>query len=90
MLSAICRQLEGVPRHISIHNGGMVITGDPLHDIVPLERATMPDRIVTQWDKDSIEDAGLIKFDLLGLRTLSMVDEIAHSIRRSNGQQASV
>ncbi len=80
LLSDICQQLQGVPRHISIHNGGMIITGDPLHDIVPLERATMPNRIVTQWDKDSIEDAGLIKFDLLGLRTLGMVDEIVQSI----------
>jgi error-prone DNA polymerase len=62
--------LVGLPHHLSIHVGGMLITAEPLDTIVPRERATMPGRVVVQWDKDSVEDAGLIKIDLLGLRTL--------------------
>jgi len=50
----LVREIQGVPRHLSIHNGGMVITACPLVDIVPLERATMPGRVVTQWNKDSM------------------------------------
>lgn len=80
MLLELCAEIAGVPRHLSIHVGGMLITANPLHEIVPLERATMPGRVVAQWDKDSVEDAGLIKIDLLGLRTLGMVDEIAHLV----------
>ena len=69
------RQIDGCPRHLSIHSGGMVITGTPLAEVVPLEPATMAGRIVCQWDKDSLEDAGLVKIDLLGLRTLGLVSE---------------
>jgi error-prone DNA polymerase len=75
LLLALLRQMDGVPRHLSIHVGGMLITAAPLVEVVPLERATMPGRVVVQWDKDSVEDAGLIKIDLLGLRTLGAVDE---------------
>ncbi|MFN2291474.1 MAG: DNA polymerase III subunit alpha [Anaerolineae bacterium] len=79
LLSSLLQQIEGVPRHLSIHVGGMLITAAPLVEIVPLERATMPGRVVVQWDKDSVEDAGLIKIDLLGLRTLGVVEEaVAH------------
>jgi len=81
ILADIVRQMEGVPRHLSIHVGGMLITAAPLVEIVPLERATMPDRVVVQWNKDSVEDAGLIKFDLLGLRTLGAIDETLALIR---------
>lgn len=86
LLFDLARQIEGVPRHLSIHVGGMIITAGPLAAIAPLERATMPGRVVVQWDKDSVEDAGLIKIDLLGLRTLGMVDEIARSIEARTGQ----
>ncbi len=75
MLADLMQQLDGCPRHLSIHSGGMLITGLPLNEVVPLERASMPGRIVCQWDKDSVEDAGLIKIDLLSLRTLGMVSE---------------
>ena len=72
---SLCREISDFPRHLSIHNGGMVISSCPLTDIVPLERASMPGRIVCQWDKDGIADAGLIKVDLLGLRMLSLIHE---------------
>jgi len=77
--------MEGVPRHLSIHVGGMLITASPLVEVVPLERATMPGRVVVQWDKDSVEDAGLIKVDLLALRTLGMIEEVLGHIRAQRG-----
>ncbi|MFP3879632.1 MAG: DNA polymerase III subunit alpha [Dehalococcoidia bacterium] len=72
---ALCQEIHDFPRHLSIHNGGMLISSCPLTEIVPLEKATMPGRIVCQWDKDSVADAGLIKVDLLGLRMLSLIHE---------------
>ena len=77
----------GVPRHLSIHVGGMLVTGEPLWDIAPLERAARPGRVVVQFDKDDIEDLGLIKIDLLGLRTLSVVDETLSELERVTGQR---
>ncbi|MDQ2914924.1 MAG: error-prone DNA polymerase [Chloroflexota bacterium] len=68
------------PRHLSIHNGGMLITALPLVDTVPIERATMPDRNVVQFDKRDVEDLGLVKMDLLGLRTLSLVKDAVADI----------
>lgn len=82
---SICTQLEDFPRHVSIHNGGVLISSCPLSDIVPLEKATMPGRVVCQWDKDSVADAGLIKIDLLGLRMLSLLDEARLLIRQQHG-----
>lgn len=74
-LLELCHDLHGLPRHLGIHNGGMVITGDALHRRVPLEPATMPDRTVVQWDKDGLEDGGIVKIDILGLRMLSLLAE---------------
>jgi error-prone DNA polymerase len=85
ILSELLRQMDGVPRHLSIHVGGMLITASPLVEVVPLERATMPGRVVVQWDKDSVEDAGLIKVDLLALRTLGMIEEALGHIRVQRG-----
>jgi len=85
LLSELCRAIEGCPRHLSIHVGGMVITGAPLTSLVPLERATMPGRVVVQWNKDAVEDAGLIKLDLLGLRTLGMLEEAVRWVREAEG-----
>ena len=85
LLSDLLRQMENVPRHLSIHVGGMLITAAPLVEVVPLERATMPGRVVVQWDKDGVEDAGLIKIDLLSLRTLGVVDEALRHIRERRG-----
>ena len=78
-------QIKGMPRHLSIHVGGMVITAAPLVEIAPIERATMPGRVVTQWDKDDIEDAGLIKIDLLSLRTLDVVSETIELVEKHEG-----
>jgi error-prone DNA polymerase len=71
----LAQQLDGVPRHLGIHNGGMILTGAPLASRVPTEPATLEERVVVQWDKDSLETAGLVKIDILGLRMLSAVAE---------------
>jgi error-prone DNA polymerase len=83
--SSLCREIAGFPRHLSIHNGGMLISSCPLTDIVPLEKAAMPGRIVCQWDKDSVADAGLIKVDLLGLRMLSLISEARELVEENHG-----
>ena len=84
---SLVRQLEGVPRHLSIHSGGMLMTAAPLVEVAPLERATMPGRFVVQWNKDDVEDAGLIKLDLLGLRMLGVVDEAVRLIEARTGEK---
>ncbi len=78
-------QILGFPRHLSIHVGGMLVTGEPLIDIVPVERATMPGRMVVQFNKDDVEDLGLIKMDMLGLRMLSVVAEALDLIEADSG-----
>ena len=84
-LIELCHRIDAFPRHLSIHAGGMIITGSPLIDLVPLERATMPGRVVTQFNKDDIEDLGLIKIDLLGLRALSLIQEALALITEHRG-----
>ncbi len=67
-------RLEGLTRHASLHAAGVVITPRPIAELVPLYK-TSKDEIVTQWDKDVIEDLGLLKMDFLGLRTLTVIDD---------------
>ncbi|GAC1497978.1 MAG: error-prone DNA polymerase [Vulcanimicrobiaceae bacterium] len=74
-LFRFCRRIDGFPRHMGIHSGGMVITRDPLVRVAPVEWATMRDRTIVQWDKDDLQDLGLIKIDLLGLGMLSLLRE---------------
>ena len=81
----LCREVVDFPRHLSIHNGGMLVTGEPLVDIAPVEPATMEGRRVVQFNKDDVEDLGLIKMDMLGLRTLSVVAEALELIRDKTG-----
>jgi error-prone DNA polymerase len=87
-LPLLLRQIDGCPRHLSIHSGGMIITAAPLAEIVPLEPATMPGRYVCQWDKESVEDAGLVKIDLLALRTLGAITRGAGAHRRHGTPRA--
>src|SRR5438309_5493377 len=83
----ICKRIQGFPRHLSIHVGGMLVTGEPLIDMLPVERATMPGRVVVQFNKDDVEDLGLIKMDMLGLRTLSVVDECLDLAEKQTGER---
>jgi error-prone DNA polymerase len=66
----LARELIGTPRHMSQHPGGFVLTRDPLHDLVPIEPAAMPDRRVVEWEKEDIEEVGMMKVDILGLGML--------------------
>lgn len=84
-LLALCGEIDGFPRHLGIHVGGMLVTRTPLIDLVPIERATMPGRVVTQFDKEDIEALGLVKIDLLSLRTLGVVAECLDRIERDTG-----
>jgi error-prone DNA polymerase len=86
-LLALCAEIDGFPRHLGIHVGGMLVTRTPLIDLVPIERATMPGRVVTQYDKEDIEALGLVKIDLLSLRTLGVVSEALDRIERDTGQR---
>jgi error-prone DNA polymerase len=86
-LLQLCSEIDGFPRHLGIHVGGMLVTRTPLIDLVPIERATMPGRVVTQYDKEDIEALGLVKIDLLSLRTLGVVSECLDKIERDTGQR---
>ncbi len=82
---ALCERVVGTPRHLGLHNGGVIVTGPPLGDVVPLERAALADRVVVQWDKDSLEAAGLIKLDVLSLQALDLVQEAVALVREQEG-----
>ncbi len=86
-LLQLCAEIDGFPRHLGIHVGGMLVTRTPLIDLVPIERATMPNRVVTQYDKEDIEQLGLVKIDLLSLRTLGVVSDALRRIERDTGRR---
>jgi error-prone DNA polymerase len=83
----LSEQIADFPRHIGIHNGGMVITGQPISHRVPTEPARMEDRYVVQWDKEGLEDAGMVKIDILGLRMLSAIAEAVNIIGQMTGNK---
>ena len=70
-----CRRVRGLPRHLGQHSGGMVLCAGNLDQFVPLENARMPGRSVLQWDKNDIEDMGLLKVDLLGLGMMAALQD---------------
>jgi len=82
----LTREIAGLPRHLSQHPGGMVISTRPLIDLVPVQPAAMAGRQICQWDKDSCADAGFLKIDLLGLGMLSAVEEAVDQIARLRGE----
>ncbi|MEO8439833.1 MAG: OB-fold nucleic acid binding domain-containing protein, partial [Spartobacteria bacterium] len=69
------QSIYGLPRHLGQHSGGMIICQDKLSSFVPLENASMPGRVVAQWDKDDCEDLGIVKVDLLGLGMMSVMQD---------------
>ena len=81
----ICWRLDGFPRHLGIHSGGMVIADRPLFDVVPLEWGRMEDRTVLQWDKDDCAAIGIVKFDLLGLGMLNALHLTSDLIKQAHG-----
>jgi error-prone DNA polymerase len=77
----LCLRLQDLPRHLSQHSGGMVICQGQLDSVVPLEPATMPNRVVVQWDKDDCADLGIVKVDLLGLGMMAVLKDSIGLIR---------
>ncbi|MGD9570840.1 MAG: DNA polymerase III subunit alpha [Thermoleophilia bacterium] len=85
-LAMLAREAAGLPRHLSQHSGGMVVSARPLVELVPVVPAAFPGRQICQWDKDSCADAGFVKIDLLGLGMLSAVEECIDLVARHRGE----
>ena len=85
LLVELVRQIQGLPRHLGQHSGGMVIAAGRLDEVVPLEPASMPGRVVVQWDKDDCADLGIIKVDLLGLGMMAALEEAIPLVREHDG-----
>ncbi|HZX96616.1 MAG TPA: error-prone DNA polymerase [Myxococcales bacterium] len=81
----LCQQIAGLPRHLGQHSGGMIIARGRLDEIVPLEPASMPGRMVVQWDKDDCADLGIIKIDLLGLGMMAVLEQALPLVRAHEG-----
>ena len=79
--------IQDLPRHLGQHSGGMVICEGELDSVVPLEPATMPGRVVVQWDKDDCADMGIVKVDLLGLGMMAVLQDSLGLIRDSYGEE---
>ena len=71
----LCERIQDLPRHLGQHSGGMVVCQGQLDSVVPLEPATMPGRVVVQWDKDDCADMGIVKIDLLGLGMMAVLED---------------
>ncbi|HEY5666400.1 MAG TPA: error-prone DNA polymerase, partial [Gammaproteobacteria bacterium] len=82
--------LVGFPRHLSQHVGGFVISAGPLSRLVPIENAAMPERTVIQWDKDDLDELGLLKIDVLGLGMLSAIRRSLELIESCSGRKLTV
>src|SRR5204862_7687174 len=81
----LCERIQDLPRHLGQHSGGMVVCQGQLDSVVPLEPATMPGRVVVQWDKDDCADMRIVKVDLLGLGMMAVLDDSLRLIRTHYG-----
>ncbi len=86
-LERLVEQAYGLPRHLSQHSGGMIVSTRPLIDCCPVVPAAMEGRQMVQWDKDSCADAGFLKIDLLGLGMLSAVERCVEEVERVRGER---
>jgi error-prone DNA polymerase len=82
--------IQDLPRHLGQHSGGMVMCHGRLDDVVPLENASMPNRVVVQWDKDDCADMGIVKVDLLGLGMMSVLQDALELVNSSRGPGSGV
>ncbi|HEX9262740.1 MAG TPA: PHP domain-containing protein, partial [Candidatus Binatia bacterium] len=89
-LLQLSNEILDFPRHLSIHPGGFLLGHEPVHDLVPIENATMPERTVIQWDKQDVEDLGLFKVDLLGLGGLTQLDLCFKLLHEHRGIELSI
>lgn len=85
LLIDLVERVQHLPRHLGQHSGGMVMAAGRLDDIVPLEPASMPGRVVVQWDKDDCADLGIIKVDLLGLGMMAVLEDAIPLVREYDG-----
>lgn len=81
----LAEQLDGFPKYLAQHPGGMIISSSPLTDLVPIQPAAINDRYICQWDKNSIASAGFVKIDFLALGTLSQMQEALQLIEKRTG-----
>jgi error-prone DNA polymerase len=83
----LCVAVQDLPRHLGQHSGGMVICQGQLDSVVPLEPASMPGRVVVQWDKEDCADLGIVKVDLLGLGMMAVLEESLQLIHNHHGEE---
>jgi error-prone DNA polymerase len=83
----LCMQAQDLPRHLGQHSGGLVVCQGQLDSVVPLEPATMPNRVVVQWDKEDCADMGIVKVDLLGLGMMAVLEDSLQIIRDHYGTE---
>ena len=86
-LISLSAELDGFPKYMGQHPGGMILSSTPLIDIVPVQRGAIEGRYVCQWDKDSIDDAGFVKIDFLALGALSQMQDAVELIKSRTGQR---
>src|SRR5262245_12783329 len=84
LFGTLWQQIQDLPRHLGQHSGGMVICQGRLDEVVPLENASMPDRVVIQWDKDDCADMGIVKVDLLGLGMMAVLQDALEIVNRAD------
>jgi error-prone DNA polymerase len=85
LLVDLVQQIQHLPRHLGQHSGGIVVAAGRLDEVVPLEPAAMPGRVVVQWDKDDCADLGIIKVDLLGLGMMAVLEEAIPLVKEHEG-----
>jgi error-prone DNA polymerase len=85
LIAQAATAMLNLPRHLGQHSGGMVIAVGRLDEVVPLEPASMPGRVVVQWDKDDCADLGIVKVDLLGLGMMAVLEDAVPLVRRHEG-----
>jgi len=83
LFARLFEEIQDLPRHLGQHSGGMVIARGSLDSVVPLEPATMPGRVVVQWDKEDCADLGIVKVDLLGLGMMSAIQDSLALLRET-------
>jgi error-prone DNA polymerase len=83
----LCVKVQDLPRHLGQHSGGMVVCQGQLDLVVPLEPATMPGRVVVQWDKEDCTDMGIVKIDLLGLGMMAVLEDSLKIIRKDYNEE---
>jgi error-prone DNA polymerase len=81
----LCSRIQGMPRHLGQHSGGMIVCAGMLNRVVPIERCSMPGRTVVQWDKEDCADLGIIKIDLLGLGMMAVLTDCTELVSQHYG-----